>query len=86
MTKKDYVELPSKEVCRAIKKAKNRDLCRLKIAAGKDTIIVDFLSGFNLRMIPSIFTAPLQAVGLVASIFARMTNTKITLCLRNDDG
>jgi len=84
MSKKNLIEIPSKSVWGAMKEVKNRDIRHLKVTAGEDTTIIDSPIVFNLRFIPKEFTAPLQAVGLVTSIFARMTNTKITLQIKND--
>lgn len=84
MSNKDSIELPHKGVWSAMKEVKNNDICHLKVTTGEDTTVIDSPIAFNLRIIPRVFTAPLQAVGLVTSIFARMTNTKITLGIEND--
>ena len=84
MSKNDLIEIPSKGVWRAMKQVKNSDIHHLRISAGKDTTILDSPIRLNLRFIPKVFTAPLQAIGLVTSIFARMTNTQITLQIKND--
>jgi len=86
MSKKDFIEITSKGVWSAMKEVKNRDIHNLKVTTGEETTIADSPIAFNLRFIPRVFTAPLQAVGLVTSIFARMTNTKITLHVENDEG
>lgn len=85
MSKKDLIEIPSKGVWRALNEIKNSDIRHLRISNGENTTIVDSPIGFNLRIIPRVFTVPFQAIGLVSSIFARMTNTKITLQVKNDN-
>lgn len=85
MSKKDIFELPSKDAWRAMKEIKDRELCSLKVTTCKETTIIDSPIAFNLRFIPRAFTAPLQAIGLVTSIFARMTNTKITLHVKDNE-
>jgi len=84
MSKHDLIEIPSKGVWRVMKEVKNSNIHHLKISAGKEATIVDSPIHFNLRFIPRVFTAPLQAIGLVTSIFARMTNIKISLQVKND--
>jgi hypothetical protein len=84
MSNKETIELTSKGTWSTMKKVKNSDIRHVKVTTGEDTTILDSPMNFNLRIIPRVFTAPLQAVGLVASIFARMTNTKISLGLDND--
>ena len=79
MSKEDLIEIPSKGVWRAMKDVKNSDIRHLKVTHGEDRMILDAPITFNLRFIPKVFTAPLQAIGLVTSIFARMTHTKISL-------
>ena len=85
MSKIDLIEIPSKEVWSAMKEVKNRDIRHLKVTSGEDTTIIDSTIVFNLRFIPRVFTAPLQAIGYVTSIFARITNTKITLHVKDDN-
>jgi hypothetical protein len=85
VSNKDFVELPSKNVGSDMKKMKNSDIRHLKVTVGENTTVIDSPAAFNLRMIPRVFSAPLRAVGLVTSIFARMTNTKITFDLKNDN-
>ena len=84
MSNKNIIEFPSKCIWRSIKDAKNQTIRHLEITTWDNTTIVGTPMGFNLRIIPRIFTAPLQAIGLVTSIFAQMTNTKISLQLNND--
>ena len=84
MSNNKSIELPSKGTWSAMKKVKNSDIHHLKVITGGDTTIIDSPMNFNLRIIPRVFTAPFQAVGLVASIFAWMTNTKISLGLDSD--
>jgi hypothetical protein len=84
MSKKELIEIPSKGVWSAMKRVKNGDIRHLKITAGEDRMIIDSPISFNLRFIPRVFTAPLQAIGMVASIFTRMTNTKISLHVNKD--
>jgi hypothetical protein len=83
VSNEDFVELPSKNVGNDMKKIKNSDIRHLKVTVGENTTVIDSQTAFNLRMIPRVFTAPLKAVGLVTSIFARMTNTKITFGLKD---
>ena len=85
MSNKDFIEIPSIGVWHAMKEVKNRDIRHLKVTSGENTTILDSPVTINLQIIPRIFTAPLQAVGLVTSIFARMTNTKITLHMKDDE-
>ncbi len=85
MTNKDFLEIPSKGVWRAMKEVKNRDIRHLRVTSGENATILDAPLRFNLRWIPKVFTAPLQAVGLVTSIFARMTNTKIIINVKDDE-
>ena len=85
MPKKDYVELPSTSAWRAMKEIKERELRHLNVSIGENKTILDAPLRLNLRYIPRVFTAPLQAVGLVTSIFARMLNTRITLHVKDDE-
>lgn len=85
MPKKDVFELPSKGTWRAMKEVKDRELCHLKVTTGEHTTILDSPVVLNFRLIPKIFTAPFRAVGMVTSIFARMTNTKITLHVKENE-
>jgi hypothetical protein len=85
MSNKNQVEFPSKGAWRAMKEVKNSDIRHLKVTVGDDMTVIDSPTAFNLRMIPKVFTTPLQAVGLVTSIFARMTRTKISLDIKNDN-
>jgi hypothetical protein len=84
MSEKNHIQIPDKGVWNSVKSAKNQKVNHLMVTAGEDTTIVDTPLAINLRIIPRVFTAPLQAVGLVTSIFARMLNTKITLHLNDD--
>ncbi len=84
MSEKNLIQFPAKGIWRSIKAAKNQTINHLTVTAGKDTTIVDSPLSLNLRIIPRVFTAPLQAIGLVASMFARMLDTKITLQLDDD--
>ena len=79
------IEFPSKGVWRAMKEVKNRDIHHLRVTSGENTTILDSPVNLNLRWIPKMFTAPLLAVGLVTSIFARMTNTRIILNVKDDE-
>lgn len=85
MSNKHSIELPSKGVWSAMKEVKNSEIRHLRVTSGKDRTVVDSPLAINLRFIPGVFTAPLQAAGLVASIFTRMTNTKITLEVSKDN-
>ena len=85
MPKKDYLELPSKGAWRAMKEIKERELSHLKVTTGIDTTILDSPVALDLRLIPKVFTAPFQAVGLVTSIFANMLNSKIALEMKEKD-
>ncbi len=82
---KDIFELPSKGAWRDMKEVKNRELCHLKVTTGEDVTILDSPVTLDFRLIPKIFTAPFRAVGLVTSIFARMTNTKLTLHVKDNE-
>ena len=84
MPEKNLVEFPAKDTWKSVKDARNQQINHVTVTAGKDSRIVDAAVAFDLRIIPRVFTAPLQAIGLVTSIFARMLNTKITLHLNND--
>ena len=85
MSDKNVIELPSKGVWSAMKEVKNSEIRHMKITAGKDTSVIDAPIALDLRCIPRVFTAPLQAIGLVTSIFTRMTKTKITLHVNHDN-
>jgi hypothetical protein len=85
MPQKDNVDLPSRNIWRELRETKNREIQHLRISRGDDTTIVDTPMAINFRWIPKILTAPFQAIGLVTSIFARMTNTSITLEMNNED-
>jgi hypothetical protein len=85
MSNKHIIELRSKGVWSAMKEVKNSEIRHLKVTTGEDTKIIDTPIAFNLRLIPRVFTTPLQAVGLVTSIFSRMTNTNITLEVNKDN-
>lgn len=67
-----------------MKDAKSQDVKHVTVTTGDDTTLIDTPIFLNLRLIPKVFTAPLQAVGLVTSIFARMLNTQITVQLNDD--
>jgi len=84
MSEKNRIQIPDKGVWSSIKSAKNQKVKHLTVKAGEDTTIIDAPLALDLRIIPKVFTAPLQAVGLVTSIFARMLNTNITLHLNDD--
>lgn len=85
MPKKDYLELPSKGAWWAMKEIKERELSHLEVTTGEDTTILDSPVALDLRLIPKVFTAPFQAVGLVTSIFAKMLNTRVTLGVKEND-
>jgi hypothetical protein len=85
MSNKSDYELPSKGTWRAMKAVKNSELRNLKVTTGEKTTIIDAPVSINFRWIPKVFTAPFQAIGLVASIFARMTHTKITLQMKDHE-
>ena len=85
MSKNSDYELPSKGTWRAMKAVKNSEISNLKITAGDQTTILDAPVSVNFRWIPKVFTAPFQAIGLVTSIFARMTHTKITLQMKDHE-
>jgi hypothetical protein len=85
MPKKDVFELPSKGTWRDMKEVKDRKLRHLKVTTGDNTTILDSPFAFNFRFIPKVFTAPFRAVGLVTSIFARLTNTKISLHMKDNE-
>ena len=82
--KTEYV-LPSKGTWRAMKAVKNSELRNLKVSAGDRTTIIDAPVSINFGWIPKVFTAPFQAIGLVTSIFARMTHTKIILQVKDHE-
>ena len=84
MSEKNRVQIPDKGMWTSIKHAENQKVKHLTVRTGEDTTIVDAPLTLNLRIIPRVFTAPLQAIGLVTSIFARMLDTKITLQLDDD--
>jgi len=84
MSGKETIELTSKGAWRAMKKVKHSDIRHIRVTAGTDTTILDSPINLNLRIIPRVFTAPFQAIGLVTSIFARMTRTKISLSIQSD--
>ena len=84
MSEKNRIRIPDKGVWKSVKSVKNQKVNHLTVTAGEDTTIVDAPLTLNLRIIPRVFTAPMQAVGLVTSIFARMLNTRITLHLDDD--
>ena len=85
MPKKDTFELPLKDAWGAMKEVKDCELCHLKVTTGEHTTILDSPVALNLRLIPKIFTAPFRAAGMVISILTRMTNTKITLHLKDNE-
>ena len=85
MSKKSDYELPSQGTWRAMKTVKNSEISNLKVTAGDQTTIMDAPVSINFRWIPKVFTAPFQAIGLVTSIFARMTHTKIILQVKDDE-
>jgi len=84
MSEKNRVKFPDKEVWSSVKSAKSQKINHLTVTAGENTTIIDAPLTLNLRVIPKVFTAPLQAIGLVTSIFARMLNAKIILHLNDD--
>jgi len=84
MSEKNRVQIPDKGIWSSIKHAKNQKVKHLTVRTGEDTTIIDAPITLDLRIIPKVFTAPLQAIGLVTSIFARMLNTNITLHLNDD--
>ena len=84
MAEKKRIQIPDKGVWKSVKSVRNQKVNHLTVTAGEDTTIVDTPLVLNLRMIPRVFTAPMQAVGLVTSIFARMLNTQITLHLDDE--
>ena len=85
MPNKHNIELPSKGIWSDMREVKNREIRHLKITAGEEKTVVDLPMTLDLRIIPRIFTAPFQALGLVTSIFTRMTNTKIRLQVNGED-
>jgi hypothetical protein len=85
MPNKDIFELPSKRAWRDMKEVKDRELCHLKVTTGDNATILDSPVTLNFRLIPKVFTAPFRAVGLVTSIFTRMTNTKLTLYVKDHE-
>ena len=85
MSKKTNYELPSKGTWRAMKAVKNSEISNLKVTTGDSTTIIDAPVFLNFRWIPKMFTAPFQAIGLVTSIFARMTHTKIILQVKDNE-
>jgi len=84
MSEKNRVKFPDKEVWSSVKSAKSQKINHLTVTADENTTIIDAPLTLNLRVIPKVFTAPLQAIGLVTSIFARMLNAKIILHLNDD--
>ena len=84
MSEKNRIKFPDNGVWSSIKSAKNQKVTHLTVKTGEDTTIVDAPITLDLRIIPKVFTAPLQAIGLVTSIFAGMLNTNITLHLNDD--
>lgn len=84
MTEKNRVQFPDKGAWNSVKSVKNQKVNHLTITAGEDTTVVDMPLVLNLRIIPRVFTAPIQAIGLVTSMFARMLNTRITLSLDDE--
>jgi len=85
MSKRTDYELPSKGTWRAMKAVKNSELHNLKVTTDDNTTILDAPVSINFRWIPKMFTAPFQAIGLVTSIFARMTHTKIILQVKDHE-
>ena len=84
MSEKNRIQFPDNGVWSSVKSAKNQKVKPLTVKAGKDITIIDAPLALDLHIIPKVFTAPLQAIGLVTSIFARILNTNITLHLNND--
>lgn len=68
-----------------MKDAKNRTTKHVNIKIGETTPVLDAPLALNLRIIPRVFTAPFQALGLVVSIFARITHSRITLEIKDDE-
>ena len=85
MSSKNLIEFPSKGIWRSIKGARDRTIRHVEITTRDNIKVVDSPVGLDLRIIPRVFTAPLQAIGLVTSIFAKMTNNKISMQLENDE-
>lgn len=84
MSDQNSIEFPSKGIGRKIKETRNRKIQRLNVSVSDDTTVFDAPVVFDLRIIPKVFTAPLEAIGGVTSIFARMTGTRISLQLEDD--
>jgi hypothetical protein len=84
MSEKNRIHFPDKGIWSSIKSVKSQKVNHLTVTTGEDMAIIDTPLAFDLRLIPRVFTAPLQAIGLVTSIFARMLDTNITLYLNDD--
>ena len=67
MSEMNRVQFPDKDIWRAVKAVKSQTINHLTVTTGEDMTVVDTPLTMNLRIIPKVFTAPLQAIGLVTS-------------------